>query len=184
MRKFVYLFFAFLFIVGTAKADIDYHRIYEGLEKPDFSYIHGIDPDQYFDMRHYAWSPYPLFRLNTEVYFKDQKIVPGYYLLTPREHDGKWYVLFKDNGVIKATIPCYKNEIVEPDFYNLNLPKEKLTPSQKIHLGFLNTIGRINSSKRQSSPKTYLELEDIDNNFLSMIIYYGSGKYYILLKTK
>jgi len=92
--------------------------------------------------------------------------------------------LFKDNGIVKATIPCYKKEIVTPDFYKLNLPKEKLTFSQKFHLGFINVIGRMNSSKRHNSPKAYLELDDIDNTYLSMIIYYGSGKYYILLKTK
>jgi len=90
MKKFLYVILILFLSGGFVKADIDYEKIYEGLERPTFSYIHGIDPDQYFDSRNYAWSPYPLFRLNSEIYFKDQKIEPGYYLLTPKEHDNKW----------------------------------------------------------------------------------------------
>ena len=100
--KRLLIFFTFLmFSVQCANADIDYARIYNSLEDPTFKYIHGIDPDQFYDMKGYAWAPYPLLRLNQEVYFKKQKIEPGYYLLTPREHEGKWYVLFKENGIVK-----------------------------------------------------------------------------------
>ncbi len=184
MKKLLLLLTVLFFSISQAYADIDYRRIYQELEPADFSYIHGIDPDQYYDNQHYAWSPYPLFRLNSEVYFKNTKIEPGYYLLTPREHDGKWYVLFKENGVVKATIPCYNNEIVPLGFYELNLPKEKLTPSQKIHINFVNMVGHFNSGKRKQAPKTYLEVEDLDNDFVSMIIYYGARRYYILLRSK
>ncbi|MBR1943047.1 hypothetical protein IJ843_04870 [bacterium] len=184
MRKFLLFLMTFVFSFQAASADIDYARIYNDLENPTFQYIHGIDPDQYYDIKNYAWAPYPLLRLNQEVYFKQQKIEPGYYLLTPREHDGKWYVLFKSNGIVKATIPCYKDEIVPVGFYEQNLPKEKLTPTQKIHIGFVHLVGKANSAKRKKSPDTFLELEDLDNDFISMTIYYGAKRYYILLRSK
>ncbi len=184
MKKLLLIFTIIMFTIQSAKADIDYVQIYNSLEEPTFQYIHGIDPDQYFDIQNYAWAPYPLLRLNQEVYFKKQKIDAGYYLLTPREHDGKWYVLFKENGVVKATVPCYKNEIVPVGFYEANLPKEKLTFSQKIHIGFVHLVGKVNSAKRKKAPNTFLELEDLDNDFISMIIYYGSRRYYILLRSK
>lgn len=184
MKKLLLLLVLFICSNQFVLADIDYARIYNNLEDPTFKYIHGIDPDQFYDIKNYAWAPYPLFRLNQEVYFKKQKIEPGYYLLTPREHEGKWYVLFKENGIVKATIPCYKEEIVPPGFYEQNLPKEKLTPSQKIHIGFIHLVGKANSAKRKKSPDTFLEIDDIDNDFISMTIYYGSKRYYILLRSK
>ncbi len=184
MKKLLYVLIVFLFFNLTSNADVDYRSIYNGLENPEFSYIHGIDPDQYYDMQQMAWSPYPLFRLNSEVYFKKQVIPPGYYLLTPREHDGKWYILFKENGTVKATIPCYKHEIVPETFYKDNLPKEKLTPTQKIHIGFVHFVSSFNSAGRKKAPSTYLEIEDVDNDYLSIILYYGSWKYYIVLRNK
>ena len=184
MKKLIIIFTFIVFCVQSAFADIDYVKIYNSMEEPTFQYIHGIDPDQFFDIKNYAWAPYPLLRLNQEVYFKKQKIEPGYYLLTPREHEGKWYILFKSNGIVKATIPCYKDEIVPAGFYEANLPKEKLTPSQKIHIGFINLVGKANSAKRKKSPNTFLEIEDIDNDFIAMTIYYGYKRYYILLRSK
>lgn len=183
MKQLFLLFIVITFCAANAFADVDYARIYAGLEEPTFSYIHGIDPDQYYDSKNYAWSPYPLFRLNQEIYFKKQVIQPGYYLLTPREHDGKWYVLFKENGLVKATIPCYKDEVVPLGFYKLNLPKEKLTPSQKIHIGFVHFIGHFNSAKRKKAPSTFLEIDDVQDDFVSMTIYYGEKRYYILLRS-
>ena len=184
MKKILSTILLLLFVAQMAFADIDYQKIYEDLQPPDFSYIHAIDPDQYYDMQHYAWSPYPLFRLNSEVYFKNQTIEPGYYLLTPRKHEDKWYILFKENGNVKYTIPCYKDEIVSELFYQQNLPKEKLTPSQKIHIGFVNAVGHFNSGKRRQAPRTFLEIDDLDNDFVSIVVYYGARKYYILLRSK
>ena len=75
-------------------ADAEHEQIYRELELPDFSYIHDIDPGEMYDMQHTSWSPYPLFRLTSPLYFKNITIEPGYYLLTPREHEGSWYILF------------------------------------------------------------------------------------------
>ena len=53
------------------KPSKDYAGIYNNLETADFSYMHDIDPDQYYDMKDTTWSPYPLLRLNAYIYFKD-----------------------------------------------------------------------------------------------------------------
>ena len=187
MKKFYLLIFLFLFLSvnPTFSAAIvgDYIQIYNNLEKADFSYIHDIDPDQYYDTFKYAYTPYPLFRLNSPIYFKDISVEPGYYNLTPREHNGKWYILFKDNGKIKYYIPCYKREIVPSDFYATHLPKPKLTFTQKVHINFIAGVGKISkSSKRASAPKTFLEFDELDNEFYSFVVYYGDFRYYMIFK--
>ena len=55
----------------------DYAGIYNRLELPKHSYLHDIDPDQYYDMKDATWAPYPLLRLNSYIYFKDRAIEPG-----------------------------------------------------------------------------------------------------------
>ncbi len=189
MKKFVITLFCFSFlflIKNIACAAVilgDYTQTYKNLEPADFSYIHDIDPDQYYDMQSYAYTPYPLFRLNSPIYFKKIAVEPGYYNLTPREHQGKWYVLFKDNGKVKYYIPCYKREIVPADFYETHLPKPKLTFTQKVHINFISGVGRISrSSKRRSAPKTYLEFDELDNEYYSVVVYYGDFRYYMIFK--
>ena len=86
----------------------DYAKIYNSLEPASHSYLHGIDPDEYYDSQNAAWSIYPLLRLNSPIYFKNQTIEPGYYLLTPREHKNKWYILLKQNGKVVHIIPVYE----------------------------------------------------------------------------
>ena len=169
---------------GTqTKPTKDYAQIYNDLEPADFSYLHNIDPDQYYDMKDTAWSIYPLFRLNSPIYFKNITIEPGYYLITPREHEGKWYILFKQNGVVMHIIPVYDRDYTPEMFYDQHIPKPKLTKAQKIHMGLLDFIGHFNSTKRKEPVKTYLEVNDLDNYFVSIVIYYGGHKYSTLFRT-
>ncbi len=136
-------------------------------------------------MKNQAWSPYPLFRLNEEIYFKDITLEQGYYLLTPREKDGRWFILFKENGKVKYIVPCYNRDIVPQQFYAENLPQAKLTFSQKIHIKFVDFIGKyIGTSKRKNAPQTYLEVDDVDNDFISITVYYGNYRYYLLFRTR
>lgn len=167
----------------NVKPTKDYARIYNELEPADYSYMHDIDPDQYYDTKDAAWSIYPLLRLNSDIYFKNSTIEPGYYLLTPREHDGKWYMLFKQNGVVKHIIPVYERDITPEAFYEKHIPKPKYTTSQKVHMGILKTIGKAKSSKRKEPVKSYLEVNDLDNYFISIIIYYGNHKYSTIFRT-
>lgn len=165
------------------RATKDYTQIYNDLEVPTFSYLHDIDPDQYYDMKDTAWSVYPLFRLNSPLYFKNITIEPGYYLLTPREHNGEWFMLFKQNGVVKHIIPVYERDYTPETFYNDHIPKPKYTTAQKMHMGFLDFIGNFKSTKRKTPVQSYLEVNDLENYFVSIIIYYGSHKYSTIFRT-
>ena len=71
----------------------NYEKIYSQLQEPDFDYIFGIDPHQTDEYTVYMRSPYPLFRSGVNLIFKSKTIPPGYYLLTPREKNGKTYIL-------------------------------------------------------------------------------------------
>ena len=140
------------------QATKNYSQIYNNLEPADFSYLHNIDPDQYYDTKDATWSVYPLLRLNSAIYFKNQTIEPGYYLLTPREHNGKWYMLFKQNGIVTHIIPVYDRDYTPEKFYDQHIPKPKLKKSQKVHMAILDTVGKVKSSKRKEPVKSYLKL--------------------------
>lgn len=165
-------------------ADIDIEDMYRKMPVPDFKYVHNVDPGEYQDTMYSTWSPYPLFRLTSPLYFKTIAIQPGYYLLTPREHEGKWYMLFKEAGRIKYIIPCYKKEMVPFGFYKNNLPQIKMSKPQLIREKALKFVGKhFDSSKRKPIPDTYLEAEDLDNNFISIIVYWGNYRYYFVLRS-
>lgn len=161
----------------------DYTKIYNNLELPKHSYLHNIDPDQYYDLKDATWAPYPLLRLNSYIYFKDRAIEPGYYLLTPREYKDKWYLLFKQNGKVAHIIPIYERDITPELFYEKHLPKPKLTKAQKIHMKTLDFLGKFKSTKRKEPIQSYLEITDLENHFVSIVIYYGNHKYSTIFRT-
>jgi len=164
--------------------DIDIEQMYRDLPVPDFKYVHNVDPGEYQDTMYSTWSPYPLFRLTAPLYFKTISIEPGYYLLTPREHHGAWFMLFKQAGKIKYIVPCYKKEMVPVGFYKNHLPQVKMTKPQLIREKFLKMVGKTTkSSKRKPIPDTYLEASDLDNNFISVIVYWGNYRYYMVLRS-
>lgn len=184
MKKFFLILCLVLFSQYSAVAETDYEQLYRELEPADFSYVHNVDPGEMYDVQNTSWSPYPLFRLTSPLYFKNVTIEPGYYLLTPREHKGSWYVLFKDTGQVKYIIPVYKRETVPMGFYDVNLPKPKLTPSQKFQIKFYDFVGKhVKTSQRKPAPNTFLETNDLDNNYISIIIYWGNYRYYMILRT-
>lgn len=164
--------------------EIDIEKMYRDMPVPEFKYMHNIDPGEYQDTMYSTWSPYPLFRLTAPLFFKSIAIEPGYYLLTPREHNGEWFMLFKQQGKVKYIVPCYLKEMVPLDFYKNNLPQIKMTKIQLIREKTLKFIGKhVNSSKRKPIPDTYLEASDLDNNFISIIVYWGNYRYYLVLRT-
>ncbi len=169
---------------GASIEDIDIEKMYRDMPIAEFKYIHNIDPGEYQDTMYSTWSPYPLFRLTAPLFFKSVAIEPGYYLLTPREHEGKWYILFKEAGRVRYIIPCYKKEVVPMDFYKNNLPQIKMTKVQIIREKTLKFVGdHFKSSKRDPIPDTYLEADDLDNNFISIIVYWGNYRYYMVLRS-
>ena len=184
MKKLCLIILILLIGLSVHEEKTVFEQIYRELEVPDFSYIHNVDPGEMYDTQNTSWSPYPLFRLTSPLFFKNITIEPGYYLLTPREHKGNWYILFKEAGQVKYIIPAYNREIVPMGFYEANLPKPKLTPSQKFHIKFFDFVGKyVKSSQRKPAPNTYLEATDLENNFISIIIYWGNYRYYMILRT-
>ena len=175
-----------IILLGTAiqAEPTDYEQIYRDLPVPDFSYVHEVDPGEYYDTERSTWSPYPLLRLTAPLYFKTVSINPGYYLLTPRQHEGSWYILFKEAGKVKYIVPAYDRQLTPEGFYDENIPKPKLTFTQKFHIKTLDFVGKVfPTSKREPAPQTYLEMTDLENNFVSMVIYWGNYKYYLILRT-
>lgn len=156
----------------------DYEQAYRDMPVPTFTFLHGVDPDQYYDMKDTMWSPYPLLRLNSPLYFKTITVEPGYYLLTPREYKGNWYILFKEAGVVKYTIPVFSRDYTPEFYYRDTLPELEMNHSQRWQIKFLNAWGKyIRKSKRRPAVSTNVELTDLDNNFLLIELYYGPHKY-------
>jgi len=163
----------------------DYEQMYRDMPVPTFTFVHGVDPDQYYDMKDTTWSPYPLLRLNAPLYFKTIVIPRGYYLLTPRQYKGDWYILFKEAGVVKYTIPVFAKNFAEEFYYRDNLKELDMTKSQRWQIKFLDAWGKyIRRSKRRPATKTNIELTDLDNNFLLIDLYYGAYKYSIIFRTE
>ena len=161
----------------------DYEQAYRDMEVPTFTFVHGIDPDQYYDMKDTTWSPYPLLRLNSPLYFKTIAIQSGYYLLTPRKYKEDWYILFKESGVVKYTIPVFERGHTPEFYYRDNLKEVETTRSARWQVKFLNAWGKyVRKSKRKPAIKCNVELTDLDNNFLLLELYYGAHKYSTVLR--
>lgn len=185
MKRFILTLF--LIIVGANASfgyEPDYRQIYMDLQVPSFAYVHGIDPGQYYDNKNATYTVYPLFRLSSPIYFKTISIMPGYYELTPRNYKGNDYLFFKDCGAIKYTVPVYKKELVPEGFYESHIPKRKLKWSQQMDKNFFEFVGKtFKSAKRKPPIQTYLEVNDLDNKFISIVVYYGDYRYYTLFRT-
>lgn len=160
----------------------NYREIYEKLEPANFEYIFNIDPFQTEEYTKYMYAPYPLFRTAVPFTFKDTVIPPGYYLLTPREKDGKWYVLFKTNGRVKYIIPVYEKDIVDPTFYKKYVPEKKLSLWGKICKKTSNTVGRMfkKQTQRTPAPKSYIDVNELGTEFWQVVLYWGTSKYYLI----
>jgi len=190
-KIFLILFLMAIFTVGNAFANPnipivqsnDYEAIYNSLDEADFDYLFGIDPYQAEEYKVYMRSPYPLFRSGVNIIFKTKKIPAGYYLLTPREKNGKTYILFKENGKVMFTIPVYKEDIISNEFYKEKLPQEKLNPYEKTKKNTMNFIGKKWGKRNQRTPipNAYIEFNDV-GEYWNMILYYGTKKYYLIFK--
>lgn len=185
MKRFLLFLMLTIFSANIVFAEeFDYVGVYQKLEIPNFKFVHDIDPGQYYDNKDATWSPYPLFRLNSPLYFKSLTIVPGYYLLTPTVNKDKDYLLFKQNGLVMYTLPVYKKEFVPEGFYEAHLPQPKLTLMQKMSKNTMSFIGKhFKKAKRKPSVQSYLEVNDLDNQFVSIVVYYGAYKYFTLFRT-
>ncbi len=182
--KILILSFTFLYSLILPSFGEDFQKIYDNLEEADFEYIFGIDPYQAEEYTQYMFSPYPLLRTGVTFIFKGTKIPPGYYLLTPRKHEGRTYVLFKEQGRVKYMVPTYNVDITTEEFYDEYIPKPKQTKWKKFKVKVSDTVGAMfpKQTQRKPIPKTYMEINDIDGEFFQVILYYGTGKYYLIFK--
>lgn len=185
MKRFILIVFLFIFTANLSFAEeTDYRQLYLDMEVPSFSYVHNIDPGQYYDYKDAAYSIYPLFRLSTTLYFKTIKIPSGYYHLTPVTHKGDNYILFKDNGVVKFIIPVYKKELVPEGFYESHIPQPKLNWKQRQSKRWYAFLAKhFKRAQRKLPVQSYLEVNELDNKFVAVIIYYGPYRYYTLFRT-
>ena len=103
--------------------EIDVEQMYRDMPVPEFKYVHSIDSRRVSRHIKFNMVTVSAFQINLPLYFKSIAIEPGYYLLTPREHKGAWYILFKQAGRVRYIVPCYKKEMVPLDFYKNNLPQ-------------------------------------------------------------
>lgn len=162
--------------------ELDYTTFYENAVPFESKLYHDIDPYQDEDAIKYSWSPYPLFRTSTTLYFKDFKISPGYYILTPRKLKEKEYVFFKQNGKVSFIIPVAKKEATPLNFYEANKPQMKLTKWQKfcekVRTKFYNSA---KDSGRVSPPNSHVDVT-IEDNFIVVSLFFGEDKYILLFK--
>ncbi len=191
MKKiFIKLLTAIIFLGGilfsapSAFANEDFNKIYEELEEANFEYIFGIDPYQAEEYTKYMFSPYPLLRIGVDFVFKNTVIERGFYLLTPRVHEGKTYILFKQNGRVKYMVPTYNVDLTTEEFYDQYIPKVKQTKWQSFKTKVADKVGTMfpEKTQRKPIPKSYMEINDIDGEFYQVILYYGTKKYFLIFK--
>ena len=117
MKKIVFLLFAInLLLIHPAYTQevAEYDKIYESSPILDFYYEQNEDPDEITDHQEHIRSPYPLIRTSSPLSTKSSKIIPGYYLLTPRNKDGYDFVMFKQKGRITALVPVFEKKLINP----------------------------------------------------------------------
>lgn len=185
MKRLFLLFGIFLVlnsvVFGAEKTD--YVALYENAQPYHTTFFNNVDPYQDEDSLKYAWSPYPLFRTSEDLYFKNlYKIEAGYYLLTPRKLEDKYYVLFKQNGKVKFIIPTVKVTQTPVNFYPQNTPRKKETFWNKMGQKLADAAnGVCKDNKRQKPPQSLLKLENLKPYYV-LHFYYGDKCYIMVFK--
>lgn len=177
MKKLMILFLIFV-CANPCFAAKDYERLYNEAQMPQIKLMHDLDPYQDEDYFNYAWSPYPLFRTSTTLYFKDITIPPGYYLLAARNIKDKDYIFFKASGKVKYIIPVVDTEIVLEDTYKGKIPQKKLNKTQKTKKKIAHFFDNLfENTKKIDPPTSYIQAQQLDNNFMEIVYYFGNNKY-------
>lgn len=183
MKKFLISFLvAFVFLQIPAFAETDWNELYFQSQPFESKLMNNIDPFQDEDTIKYAYTPYPLFRTSCHLYYKNIKIDPGYYQLTPRKMNGKYYLFFKTCGRVKFIIPIVKRELVPAAFYKKYTPDPKLTLGQTIARNWKRFWSRIfKSSGKQPPPPCFVEMDDIEA-FYVLKLYFKDHCYFTVYK--
>lgn len=179
----------FLFLCMPAHAieeETNYFKIYNNLPDIKVEFIHNEDPDEYYDYQKFHFSPYPLIRTSSDLYVKNLKIKPSYYLLTPREYKGKHAVLFKQKGKVKFVVPVYEKETIDPKAVYKEPPKPK-TPwwkwSYKWIPWVVKKVLRLDKYKNHPAmPKSLIEAYDLYGPFYEIDLYYEDNLYKMIFR--
>lgn len=172
----------FIFTAQNVFAETDWDSLYNNSKPFETKLMYDIDPFQDEDNLKYSYSPYPLFRTSCHLYYRNMHISPGYYHLTPRKLNGRYFILFKTNGKVKFIIPVVKEEVTPESYYKKFMPKPKLTLGQTIAKNWLNFWHRIfKDSGKQPPPQSYVELTDVTGYFV-LKLYFKDYCYYTVYK--
>ena len=176
--------FVFANTAFASKESEKFIKNYENAQLPNFELVQDLDPYQVEDYYRYAWAPYPLFRTSVDLYFKGIHILPGYYILTPREVKDNTYVFFKQAGKVIYIIPVGEKDLVNPLFYKEKTPVPKRNMFGKIYAGTRKHFYNIfKKSKKMEPPSSYIEVSTIDNVYIQIDLYYGATRYSMYFKS-
>jgi hypothetical protein len=186
INKFILISFLTIYTalpVYAIKDEIDYTMIYNDLPKIKAEFTNNEDPDEYYDVRKFNVSPYPLIRTSSDLYVQNIKIPPDYYLLTPREYNGKSAILFKQQGKVLFMVPVYKKETINPKLVYFEPPKAK-TPLWKKPL--IYTLKKMKLLDRYENPvafpKSKMYAFDVYGSYYEMDLYYEDSLYKMIFK--
>lgn len=183
MKKiFLVILSLFLFSQVPCFSEIDWEALYENSQPFGTKLMNDIDPYEDEDNFKYAYSPYPLFRTSVVLYYKNMKIDSGYYQLTPRKMNGKYYVFFKTSGRVKYIIPVVKRELVEELFYKKYVPEPKLTKGQAFAKKWKNFWRKVfKDSGKQPPPSSYVEMMNLETCYV-LKLYFKNHCYFTVYK--
>lgn len=182
IKKFFIVILISIISQIPAFADIDWDDLYNESQPFESKLMNDIDPFQDEDTIQYAYTPYPLFRTSVILYYKNMKIDAGYYQLTPRKMNGKFYVFYKTNGRVKFIIPVVKREVVPENYYKKYTPEPKRTAGQTIVKNLKNFSGKVfKGSGKQPPPPSSVKLENYPTCYV-MKLYYKDHCYYTVYK--
>ncbi len=184
----ILLFFGFWASIALAEPSSvsNYDEIYFNLPASDISFENNIDPYEAEDNSKFQISPYPLLRTSAPLVFKNNNIQAGYYLVSPKQYEGKNYLLFKQQGRIKHIIPVYETSTIVPltVYPNAAPPKPKkkvpdypLWPFKK----FFGIVMGANDPPPEI-PQSLIKTYDLDSRYFEIDLYYNDKLYKTIYK--
>lgn len=188
MKYLIYVILSFVLLSTFAYAEqsaiSDYDEIYYNLAVPDIVFENDVDPYEAEDNAKFGISPYPLMRISSTLVFKESKIQPNYYLITPREVNDNYYLLFKQGGKVRYIIPVYESKTILPLTTYPKPPEKKKQwwdyPLTPLKWGLGIVMGKDDPPPK--TPDTLVKAFDLDNRYYEIDLYYNDKVYKTIYK--
>lgn len=178
---------AFIQSAKTEKKEtnLDIESIYKKQIPLDIKFENNLDPYEQQDNYTCSMSPYPLIRTVMPMYSFKTVIEPGYYLLTPRKIESRYYLLFKERGKVLYSAPIFEVKEVDPDkeYQKVKDPYDDAPFGLKNIFKFLGII----SGRRTPIPKAPIYKVDCfeyNDQYYGINIYYKDKLYKTVYKIK